>query len=177
MSHFRYSRGFTLLELILVMLILCLTLGLSGPSLKGFFAMRKLEDTGAKIVSLMEYARTQAICEGRVYRFYIDLRGRTYWLSILEKDEYVDLGTEWGRDFMIPEEFGVEIRDLLLDGLDNYVEFTGTGRMRPGSIVITDTKGEKVNIVCRSAAERFVVIDDEDMKDYEVDRKNSVLSK
>ena len=86
MSHFRYARGFTLLELILVMLILCLTLGLSGPSLKGFFAMRKLEDTGAKIVSLMEYARTQAICEGRVYRFYIDLRGRTYWLSILEKD-------------------------------------------------------------------------------------------
>lgn len=168
--HIRRSRGFTLLELILVMLILCITLGLSGPSLRGFFAMRKLDDTGAKMVSLMEYARTKAICDGRIYRFYISPRNRTYWLSVLEKDEYVELGTEWGVEFKIPDEFDVEIRDLLLDHLDHYVEFTGSGRLLPGSIEITDAKGEKLNIVCRSASERFMIVDDQELKDYEAGR-------
>jgi prepilin-type N-terminal cleavage/methylation domain-containing protein len=175
-THVCRARGFTLLELILVMVILCTVLALSGPSLKGFFAMRQLEDTGARIVSLMEFARTQAVCQGRVYRFNVDLLSRTYWLSILDKDDYEDLGTDWGREFLIPDDYTLEVRDFSMDGMTYYVEFTGTGRIHPGSLVLTGPKGDTLNIVCRSATERFMVIDDEEMKDYEVDRNFSVLS-
>jgi hypothetical protein len=164
------ARAFTLFELILVMLILCTTLGLSGPSLQGFFAMRQLEDTGARIISLMEFARTQAVCEGRVYRFNVDLADRTYWLTVLDQDDFEDPATDWGREFQIPDDFTFRVRDFLMDGMTYYVEFIGTGRMRPGSLELTGPKGDTLNIVCRSATERFMVIDDQEMTDYEAGR-------
>ena len=164
------TGGFTLLELILVMLILCTVLGMSGPSLKGFFAMRQLEDTGARIISLMEFARTQAVCEGRVYRFNVDLAERIYWLTVLDEDDFEDLGTSLGREFQIPDEYTIQVRDFLMDGMTYYVEFIGTGRMHPGSLEVTGPKGDTLNIVCRSATERFMVIDDQEMTDYEAGR-------
>lgn len=169
-NHCGPRRGFTLFELILVMLILCTVLGLSGPSLKGFFAMRQLEDTGARIVSLMEYARTQATCEGRVYRFNVDVTDRTYWLSVLDEDDFEDPGSAWGREFQIPDDYAIRVRDFLMDGMTYYVEFVGTGRMQPGSIEVTGPKGDRLNIVCRSATERFMIIDDQEMIDYEAGR-------
>ena len=47
-----HDRGFTLIELILVMVILCTVLGMAGPSLRGFFSQRQVEDAAASIPEL-----------------------------------------------------------------------------------------------------------------------------
>ena len=75
------DRGFTLLELILVMVILSTVLAMAAPSLRGFFASRKTHDTAAQILALTQFARSQAISEGIVYRLNFDTRQRTYWLT------------------------------------------------------------------------------------------------
>jgi Tfp pilus assembly protein FimT len=54
----------TLLELILVMVILSTVLAMAAPSLRGFFASRRTQDTAAQILALTQLARSQAICEG-----------------------------------------------------------------------------------------------------------------
>ena len=73
--------GFTLLELILVMVILSTVLAMAAPSLRGFFGSRKTNDTASQILSLTQFARSQAISEGIIYRLNFDTRERTYWLT------------------------------------------------------------------------------------------------
>ncbi|MBM4024858.1 MAG: prepilin-type N-terminal cleavage/methylation domain-containing protein, partial [Planctomycetes bacterium] len=62
------GRGMTLLELILVLIILSTVLALAAPSLRGFFASRRIDGAAAQILALTQWARSQAVSEGIVYR-------------------------------------------------------------------------------------------------------------
>src|SRR5947207_6133930 len=64
----RHRRGFTLLELVVVMLILTVMLAMVAPSLSGFGRGRQAEQAAANILALSRWAREQAISDGRVYR-------------------------------------------------------------------------------------------------------------
>src|SRR3972149_3661562 len=66
------SVGFTLLELILVMVILSTVLAMAAPSLRGFFASRQIQDAAAQILALTQFARSQAVSEGTTYRLNFD---------------------------------------------------------------------------------------------------------
>ena len=166
-THCR-STGFTLIELILVMLILCTVLGLAGPSLRGFFGRRQIDNTASRLLSLTQYARSQAICEGRSYRLNIDKDRGTYWLTVRDQGAYEDPGTEWGRVLTLPTELSLELWDLTLDGSTYYVEFNSLGRLHPCTIQLVGPKGDKRNVTCRSVTESFVIVDGERTDEDEI---------
>jgi prepilin-type N-terminal cleavage/methylation domain-containing protein len=60
------QSGFTLMELILVMLIITIIAGILAPSLGRFTAGQALNNFGRQIVGLAQYSRAQAISEARV---------------------------------------------------------------------------------------------------------------
>ena len=68
----RRAGAFTMVELLLVMVLICIILGATAPSLRGFFAARKTTSAAAQIMMLIQYARTQAIADGCNYRLYFD---------------------------------------------------------------------------------------------------------
>jgi len=166
------KTGFTLLELILVMLIMTTVLALSGPSLKGFFSMRQIDSAAAQIVALTQYAQSQAVCEGRIYRLNFDVIHRTYWLTVQDQGAFVDPDTQWGRVFQLPQGVKMEVTDLKVDGLVNYVDFSPLNRTTPGLIRLTSPKGDHFNIMCRSATEPFTLVDDSEVE-YENTQKTS----
>jgi prepilin-type N-terminal cleavage/methylation domain-containing protein len=157
-------QGFTLIELILVMVILCTVLGMAGPSLRGFFSQRQIEDAGSSIIALAQYARSQAVCDGRTYRLNFDCDTRTYWLTVQEKGAFEDLNTRWGRVFILPTDISMETWDLELDRTICYASFSSLGRVTPGTIQLISPKGDKLSIVCRSATECFTVCEGEEQK-------------
>lgn len=73
--------GFTLIELILVMVILAVVSGAMVPSLTSFRIGRANVNTADQLVALANYARNQAISEGRPYRLNVDPAGGQYWLT------------------------------------------------------------------------------------------------
>jgi type II secretion system protein H len=152
-----HHRGFTLIELILVMVILCTVLGMAGPSLRGFFSRRQIEDSAASIMALAQFAKSQAVCEGRTYRLNLDASDRTYWLTVQDQGAFRDLNTEWGRIFLLPPEVTMKIWDLKLDGRIYYAEFSALGRTTPGTIQLISPKGDVLSMACRSATESFAV--------------------
>ena len=158
------ATGFTLIELILVMLILTTILGMAGPSLRGFFSRHQIDDTAARIIALTQFARSQAICEGRTYRLNFDESRKTYWLTVLDQGAYRDLYTEWGRVFMLAPDISMQLWDLDREGLRHYVEFSALGRTTPGTIQLIGPKGRTRNVMCRSATEAFAVWDDREAK-------------
>jgi len=158
------APGFTLIELILVMLILTTILGMAGPSLRGFFGRHQIDDAATRIICLTQFARSQAVCEGRTYRLNFDKDRQTYWLTVLDQGTYRDLNTEWGRIFMLPEDITLKLWELDLDGSRHFVAFNPLGRTTPGTIQLIGSKGETLNVMCRSATEPFEIVDEEEAK-------------
>lgn len=152
------QRGFTLLELVLVMVIIGTVLAMAAPSLRRFFASRETEDAAASIVALTRLARSQAVAEGRAYRLNFDLKETTYWLTAQTEGAFRALPSEFGRAFRLPE--GAEL-ELKVEGVPadrDYVSFQPTGRTDTATIRLKGRQGESVEIACLSPTESYKVV-------------------
>ncbi len=150
------NRGFTLLELILVMVIISTLLAVASPSLQGFFSSRRTDDAASNMLSLIKLARSLSISEGRIYRFNIDSDESLYWLTAAEKGVYEKLNTEFGRSFLLPDDTTVTL-DKQTDGksIEQYIEFYPEGKAEPGTIKLTDMRGNTVEILSASPFEQY----------------------
>jgi prepilin-type N-terminal cleavage/methylation domain-containing protein len=162
MARFRRQlddRGFTLLELILVMVILSTVLALAAPSLQGFFASRQINDTAAQILALTQFARSQAISEGIAYRLNFDTQQRTYWLTAQETGAFEKLKTEFGQVFDLPKDMVMELEDLDKQDQDIFLAFTPYGTVTVGTVRLIDRRGRAFEITCPSATEPYSIIE------------------
>ena len=161
------NSGFTLLELVMVMMLLCVVAAMAVPALRGFGQGRRLGSCAAQLVSLAQYARTQAITRGVPYRMHVDPDTATYWLTAERDDGVFDTpGDEFGRVFEAPE--GIAIDWLGPSPPDAgrfpYVEFLPTGRTSAAATLrLTDEGsggggGAVTEVACLSPAEPFRVL-------------------
>jgi len=146
--------GFTLIELILVMMLLCTALGAVAPSLRGFFLSRHVHDAAAQMAALAQYARAQAAAEGRAYRLNYDAQAATYWLTAQEGASFAALGTEFGRVFALPE--GVAFDVAAVEGAE-HMDFSPVGAVTGGRIRLTSRQGERLELSSPSLSESFRV--------------------
>jgi type II secretion system protein H len=156
----RVRRGFTLLELIIVMVLLAIVLAIAAPSLRGFAAGRRTSDAASQILAMMNLARIQAISEGRRYKLDIDEQERCYQLTKQEGGAFVELGNDHGQIFYLPEGVTFEIRTPE-EGITTErttIQFYPDGRNDEASIVVTGRTGDVFFVVCRSATEQFEIL-------------------
>jgi prepilin-type N-terminal cleavage/methylation domain-containing protein len=158
-----HSVGFTLIELILVMVILTVVAGMAAPSLRGLWASSGQDNAAAQMVALANWARGQAVNEGRVYRLNIDEGKREYWLTCQEAEEFVELGSDFGRVFSLPEEVEVRVeRDDRGEGA--WIEFCPNGRSEVATIVLKGGRGTEVRVGCLSPTELFKVLEEQERR-------------
>jgi len=161
----RNNSGFTLLELIMVMLIVCTVLAMAAPSLRGFFASRRTADAVEQIVALTMYAQSKAVTDGRVYRLNLDLDAGTYWLTAQADGGFQGLGSEFGRTFSFPQETRAGWEDSSDASVNGYIQFYPSGRVDPCTIQVENPQGRIFRISCLSPTERFTVTELEEESD------------
>ena len=134
-------RGFTLLELIVVLGLVGVLLGLAAPSLKGFMGTRQTADTADEVMALTHLASSRAAAQGTPYRLNIDEKAGQYWLTMQEQGQFVDLGTEFGRRFQVPMGLAIAVRRPAGAGARSYIEFQPSGRAEEVTIEIRGQRG------------------------------------
>lgn len=77
----RGDRGFTLLEVIVVLTLIVLILGLSTPFFAGRLPSARLDSTGREISAAMRHARTLARADNEHKAFIVDLDARQYGIE------------------------------------------------------------------------------------------------
>lgn len=127
------SRGFTLLELVLVLAVLAIIAGMAAPTLRGFVHGRNVPDAAAQLVSLTRWAHTQAIAEGRVYRLNVDPAAGKYWETTEDGTGVQKTGTSLGRTYQVAEGVRSET-DMPTDKGTQIIHFYPNGRTEPGTI-------------------------------------------
>ena len=167
------SGGFTMLELTLVLAILALILAVAAPRFRGFAASREVHDTAASIVTLIKWARMQAIDEGRLYRLYVDMDLGEYWVAGQRGSSFMDLGVSMGQRFFIPD--GVIMqwqntqrvqqsqRNAQRNAQRNtpqnsYIEFDPSGRAEVATLRLIGRLGTVLDVTCRSPREPYRVV-------------------
>jgi len=82
------TKGYTLIELVVVVALLGLFLGLAVPRLRYGLVTDDLKATTRRMVGLVGEVRNEAIREQRVYLVHLDLESNRLWI------EYAGMGEE-----------------------------------------------------------------------------------
>src|SRR5436190_290627 len=109
-SSARNPRGFTLLELVIVMLVVTTILALAAPQMRGFLAGTRSRDAATQLVALAGYAKARSASEARVYR--LNVGTDSYSLSVEDGQAFRPVATDFGKEFSIPDTLHVEIVPL-----------------------------------------------------------------
>lgn len=83
----RWSRGFTLIELAVIIIILSVASVVVIPKLKGLIGGGNLKSSARRLVGTITYVHDQAATTGRKYRLCYDLDTNEYWVARLERRE------------------------------------------------------------------------------------------
>ena len=89
-------RGFTLLEVLMVLVLIAAASALAAAAITGGFSGMQLRADAKEIAAQLRYTRAQAISTGRVQRFLIDPAAHT-WLA--PGNRKGDIGESFGVAF------------------------------------------------------------------------------
>lgn len=87
------SKGFTLIEIMLVLALIAILSSIAMPSLRGFAASTRLKSTAHAIRDMLNFARDMAITERAAYLVVFDLTTNRYWLASSETFNLADPST------------------------------------------------------------------------------------
>ena len=138
------------------MLIVSVLAAIAAPSMRNFLAGRSNANAASQILALAQYARTQAVGAGAVYRLNVDTSGGTYWLSVQSGTEFQTLRSEFGRPFRLPE--GTTAAWQSAGAAEQYFQFFPDGRIEAGTLELRSAAGGSVAIGSRSETELLSIL-------------------
>lgn len=114
------NRGFTLIEIILVVALLTVVLAVTIPNFDSSYKSLQLRSTVDHMAYLLRYAQSHAVAANRQVRLEFNGEFTNYWLSEEPKndDGQINDGDSWqrvrgrlGREFSIPENIDIKISE------------------------------------------------------------------
>lgn len=146
------NKGFTLLELALVIILLSLAAYLVIPSLSRMAKAIELKGTAQKIAGILRYYRLVAIQKGQVHQILIDQGHKELIVRVLQAEKKEGTEFTWMEKikYQIPE--GLKLKEEISPGEYTAelpaIEFYPTGQANGGQILLADAeqKGYRIKI-------------------------------
>ena len=142
MLRFDGERGFSLLELIMVIVVIALVLAVTYPSLSKGNATLHLRTAAREVINTVRYAREKAITEQTEMRIVADRENRRFALT----DGY----GEGARHYNLPHDVAIGRIALrgqeILDG-PLVIRFLPNGSAEPAELQLVSERGGTVRLV------------------------------
>jgi type II secretion system protein H len=109
-------RGFTLIELIVVMTLLATIFAMVAPRLSGFVSGRSVAEESRRLLASTQYARSRAIDRAERTEVWIDLENRQYGVRPASPtDSQSDIETERPVTFQLADKLTLEVDEQFED--------------------------------------------------------------
>jgi prepilin-type N-terminal cleavage/methylation domain-containing protein len=142
--HRAPQAGFTLLELLLVLLILAVVVGMSIPRFRHTFRYLQLQLFASDVARVFTYANRRAVARGETLRIHFDVEGRRFWLLRATEAspgvEFERIAGKLGRGLSVPGA-------IFLDSRAREVTFYPDGRADPFEMLIIEDQEERYRLV------------------------------
>jgi general secretion pathway protein H len=150
------NRGFSLVEMIVVLVVISLSVALVTPSLSRFSRTIELTSAAKKISAILRYSRSEAVNQGQIYQivFDSDLREvRVQRMESIEVKEESEKREEKAFKKTYPLPSGINMREMKISS-PQYpselptIEFYPNGGSNGGSILLKseDRGGYRIKI-------------------------------
>jgi general secretion pathway protein H len=148
------NRGFSLIELLVVLILLSLSVALVGPSLSRFSRTMELKGAAQKVSGILRNCRSEAVNKGKVYQVVFNPESREIRVHSVEsstegddkKEDPIPQKTYW-----LPE--GIQMKgDPMTSSLSASelppIEFYPNGGSNGGTILINspDRPGYRIQV-------------------------------
>ncbi len=145
------SKGFTLLELLIVCLLISISLGLSIPSLRSTLVSDELAAGSRKVISLVKSSRAKAVSDREPYLIFYDSDERKLWYQHAEDEKTADAN----KSITLPPDVYIQEIKQAGGGSDQNAMNSGIWISREGYmdktvIQLADMKGDSLNLVISS---------------------------
>ncbi len=144
------ERGFSLLELVVVLVLLSLCIALMAPSLSRFSKSLELKTAAKKVAAILRYCRSEAIIKGKVYQVLFDsnlmeVKIQSTDGNELQGEDEKKERTALQKSYVLPA--GVQMKELNMES-GQYptdvpaIEFYPNGASNGGDLLL-DTQTQK----------------------------------
>jgi type II secretion system protein H len=150
-------RGFSLIELMVVLVILSLSISLVTPSLSRFLRTVELKGAAKKVSGILRYCRSEAVNKGLVHQVLFDSDLKRISVQSIESTEAKKEG-EVKKEGELPKKVyalpdGIQIKKVDVASVQNAtdlptIEFYPNGGSNGGSILLDgqDRSGFKIEV-------------------------------
>jgi prepilin-type N-terminal cleavage/methylation domain-containing protein len=165
------EAGFTLYEIIIVLVVLLVVAGLVAPSFAGFLPSFRIRKAGEDLIAAVEKARVDAVLTSRRFRLVFSKEPAAYRLEyepdpMNEPATFRRLPGEWGAKNELPDgvafsslDGAAEVPEALAGVFEECLEFSPDGSASAMTIVLALENGETVTIEVNPADGRARVVE------------------
>jgi prepilin-type N-terminal cleavage/methylation domain-containing protein len=153
MRRSAHNFGFTLMELVLVLVVISICAAIAAPNLRGSVKARMLPNAASTLVTTARWCRVMAISEAVEYRLNFDIPTGRWWVTKEDASgtNFVNVNDDLGRQYTLPGE--LSIQNISFQGQMQasdqgaYIAFRPGGTCDPATITLSN---DAYNINIRS---------------------------
>jgi Tfp pilus assembly protein FimT len=159
----RSAGGFTLIELILVMIVVFTLAAIVAPRFSDFFPSYQVRKTSERLFAWARKARADAAVTGIRHRLILDPTEKKYWIEyearpIKEPGKFTLLAGAWGAE-TLPDAVAFESIDS--SGTDpsnatlRFVEFRPDGTSTAATVILSNENGDRQSMKVEAESSRI----------------------
>lgn len=156
------TRGFTLIELVMVIFLIGLLYSLTIPRIRDTVLTDSLKGTVRKMIAIIDGLRNDAVHEQKNYSLRFNLESNQYWI---ESEDMSDIDREAAREnaSLLPED--VHIVDIWFKGSgkmmmgETSILVNRDGYIQPSVIHLRSEDGRNFSLVLRTFLTKVGVLD------------------